>query len=67
MRRLLAGASLVRRAGLELHRQQRPHDGLDARLGQGVGDLIDAEQIVGVGDRDGRRACFPRQVGQFPA
>jgi hypothetical protein len=65
MRRLFAGSGMVWVAGGEFHRQQRAHDGLNARLGQGVGNLIDPEQIVAVGDRHRRRPRIARQLGQL--
>ena len=65
MRRLLARAGLQRTARREFHGQQRAHDGLDACLGQGLGDFIDTEQVVGVGDRRGRCAGLPRQIRQL--
>jgi len=39
--------------------------GCTPRLGQGVGDLIDTEQIGGVGDRRGGGPGIARQLGQF--
>ena len=50
---------------LELDRNLAADDGLDAGLGQGVAQLIGAEQVVDVGDRDGGHAVFLRQLGEL--
>ena len=62
MGRLLARSGLQRIAGGDLHRQHRAHDGLDAALGQCVGDLKDPEQVVVVGDGHRRGSGVPGQL-----
>ncbi|MEI9929384.1 MAG: hypothetical protein WDM89_02125 [Rhizomicrobium sp.] len=50
---------------IQLDRQKATDDWLHPRLGEHVGNLIDAEQIIDVGDRDGRHSRCARQLRQF--
>lgn len=65
VRRLLAAALMGRRRRHQLHRQKRADNGLDSGLGQGVGNFIDAEKVVAVGDGDGGHAALHRQRRQL--
>ncbi len=65
IRRLLAAARLGYRRWCQFDRQQRTDNGLHTRFRHGVGDLIDAEEIVAVGNGNSRHAAFGRQHRQL--
>ncbi len=65
-RRLLAHADgRGGRGRFQIDRHQAADDGLDAGLGQRVAQLIDAEEVVDVGDRDRGHGVVARQLRQL--
>ncbi len=59
------GQHIGGRGVVEFHRQQATDNRLNAGFGQRVADLVDAEQIVGIGHGDRWHARVMGQLGQL--